>query len=96
MDEKEQFIVEVFDLLTSKIKRGDCTKQQYDSMADVVAENLPLWATSDEIADHFGKTKSAVFSIIKNKMLSKPKKNITMYNFKEFCRRVPASWKKRR
>ena len=96
MDEKEKFIIEVFDLLKSKMTNGNCTKEQYDAIADVMAENLPLWATSDEIAEHFGKTKSAVFSIIKNRMFSKPKKNITLYNFKEFCQRIPSSWKKKR
>lgn len=95
MEEQEEFILEVFDLLRSKFKRHDCTKEQYDAVARVMAENLPLWATADEISSHFGKSKDAVFSVIKNKLTTKPRKNVTLYNFKEFCRRIPASWRKR-
>lgn len=96
MEPQEEFIIEVFDLLKSKFKRGDCTKEQTDAIYSVMAENLPIWATSDEISEHFGKSKDAVFSVIKNKMFSKPRKNITLYNFKEFCKRIPSSWRKKR
>lgn len=96
MTEQEEFVAEVLELLAHKIKNNQCTKEQSDAIYRVTSENLPLWATSDEIAEHFGKTKSAVFSIIKNRMFSKPKKNITLYNFKEFCQRIPSSWKKKR
>lgn len=96
MTEQEEFVAEVLELLAHKIKNNQCTKEQSDAIYRVTSENLPLWATSDEIAEHFGKTKSAVFSIIKNRMFSKPKKNITLYNFKEFCQRTPSSWKKKR
>lgn len=94
--ENEDFVIEVLELMISKLKRGDCTKQQYDALTHVAAENLPLFATADEIADHFGKSRDAVHSVIKNKMFSKPKRNITLYNFKEFCKRVPSSWRKNR
>lgn len=96
MTEQEEFVAEVLELLAHKIKNNQCTKEQSDAIYRVTSENLPLWATSDEIAEHFGKTKSAVFSIIKNRMFSKPKKNITLYNFKEFRQRIPSSWKKKR
>jgi len=96
MDPQDEFVIEVLDLLKSKFKNGSCTKEQTDAIYSVMSENLPIWATSDEIASHFGKTKDAVYSIIKNKMFSKPKRNITLYNFKEFCRRIPSSWRKQR
>lgn len=96
MNEQEEFVVEILDLMATKIKTGNCTKEQSDAVYRVASENLPLWATADEIANHFGKTKSAVFSVIKNKLFSKPKKNITLYNFMEFCKRMPSSWKNKR
>jgi len=68
MDEKTDFILEVFDLLRAKFKRGDCTKEQTDAMYRVLSENLPIWATSDELAEHYGKSKAAVNGIIKRKM----------------------------
>ena len=96
MEPQEEFVIEVLDLLSKKFKNHDCTKEQYDAVATVMAENLPLWATAEEKATHFGKSKDAVFSVIKNKMFTKPRRNITLYNFKEFCRRIPSSWRKKR
>lgn len=93
---EKEYLIQLLDLFKTQLKNGSCTKEQEDALYHALSEIMPVGATADDIADHFGKTKSAVFSIIKNKMLSKPKKNITLYNFKEFCRRVPASWKKRR
>lgn len=96
MTPQEEFSLEVLDLIASKIKNGDCTKEQTDAIYNVTVENLPVWATADEIAKHFGKTKDAVHSIIKNKLISKPKRNVTLYNFKEFCKKIPSSWRKKR
>lgn len=96
MEPQEDFVLEVLDLIRAKFKNHSCTKEQYDSISSVIAENLPLWASAEEIAEHFGKSRDAVHSIVKNKMLSKPRRNITLYNFKEFCRRIPSSWRKPR
>lgn len=95
MEPHEEFVIEVLDLLKSKIKNGNCTKEQTDAIYKVVSENLPIWATADEISDHFGKSRDAVHSVIKNRMFSKPKRNVTLYNFNEFCRRLPSSWRKK-
>ena len=92
---EKEYLIELLDLFKIQLKNGGCTKEQEDALYHALSEIMPVGATAEDMAEHFGKTKSAVFSIIKNKMLSKPKKNITLYNFKEFCRRVPASWKKR-
>ena len=42
MDEKTEFILEVFDLLRNKFKRGDCTKEQTDAIYRVVSQELPI------------------------------------------------------
>lgn len=94
MDEKTDFILEVFDLLRNKFKRGDCTKEQTDAMYRVLSENLPIWATSDELAEHYGKSKAAVNGIIKRKMIPKPRRNVSMYSFNVFHKLVPKSWTK--
>ena len=95
MTPEEEFSLEVLDLMASKIKNNSCTKEQMDAIYNAVAENLSVWATADEIAMHFGKTKDAVHSVIKNRMFTKPKRNVTLYNFKEFCKRLPSSWRKK-
>jgi len=96
MNEQEEFVVEVFELLATKLKTGNCTKEQSDAVYRVASEILPLWATADEIAGHFGKSRDAVHSVIKNKLMTPPKRNVTLYNFKEFCKKIPSSWRKRR
>lgn len=94
--EHEEFIIEVLDLFKAKLKNGSCTKEQTDAVYKVMSENLDIFATADEIAEHYGKSRDAVHSVIKNKMFSKPKRNVTLYNFKEFCKRIPLSWRKSR
>jgi hypothetical protein len=96
MNEQDEFIVEVLELMATKFKTGNCTKAQSDAVYRVASEILPIWATTGEIADHFGKSRDAVHSVIKNKLMSKPKRNVTLYNFKEFCKKIPSSWRKPR
>lgn len=92
---EEDFIIEVLDLMKSKLKSKDCTKEQYDAVSRVAAENLDLFATAEGISNHFGKSLTAVHSVIKNKLIEKPRRNVTLYNFKAFRRVVPSSWLKR-
>lgn len=91
---EEDFIIEVLDLFKSKIKRKECTIEQTDAVYRAIIENMDISATAEEIATHYGKSRDAVHSVIKNKMFSKPKRNVTLYNFKEFCRKIPSSWRK--
>lgn len=93
---EEDFIIEVLDLFKSKIKRKECTIEQTDAVYRAIIENMDISATAEEIAAHYGKSRDAVHSVIKNKMFSKPKRNVTLYNFKEFCRKIPSSWRKSR
>ena len=96
MTAQEEFIFEVLDLFKSKFKNGTCTKEQTDAVYKLMSENLDIFATADELADHYGKSRDAVHSVIKNKMFEKPKRNVTLYNFKAFSRIVPSSWRKKR
>lgn len=91
---EEDFIIEVLDLFKSKLKNKQCTKGQTDSVYRVIVENLDIFATAGEIAEHYGKSRDAVHSVIKNKMFEKPKRNVTLYPFKVFRRIVPSSWLK--
>lgn len=90
----EDFIIDVLDLFKSKMKNGQCTKEQTDAVYKVISENLNIFATADEIASHYGKSRDAVHSIIKNKMFEKPRRNVTLYNFKAFRKLIPSSWHK--
>lgn len=92
---EEDFIIEVLDFLKNKLKNKRCTKAQTDAVYNVMVENLPLFATAEEIAEHYGKSKDAVFSVIKRRMFEKPKRNVTLYNFKAFQKYIPSSWRRK-
>lgn len=96
MNEQEEFIIEVLDLFARKVKNGSCTKEQTDAIYRAASETMDIFATSDEIAEHYGKSREAVHGIIKRKMFEKPRRNITLYNFKAFRKLVPRSWIKHR
>lgn len=95
MGEKE-FIIEVLDLFRSKLKNNTCTKEQIDEVYKVVTENMDIFASAEEIAEHYGKSTDAVHGVIKRRMFKKPRRNITLYSFKAFRRIVPSSWLKKR
>lgn len=89
----EDFIIETLDFFKSKMKNGECTKEQTDAVYNVISENLDIFATAEEIAKHYGKSTEAVHGIIKRKMFQKPKRNITLYSFKAFRKLIPSSWR---
>ena len=94
--EEEDYIIEVLDFLKSKVKNKSCTKEQTDTIYKMISENMDIFATSDELAAHYGKSRDAVHGVIKRRMLEKPRRNVTLYSFKAFRKYVPSSWLKKR
>lgn len=92
---EKEYLIELLDLFKIQLKNNGCTKEQEDALYRALSEIMPISAMAEDIAEHFGKSKEAVHSVIKNKMFSKPKRNVTLYDFKEFCKRIPSSWRKR-
>ena len=92
MNEEQEVILEILDIIKDKIKDGGCTKHQTDVVYDAALNIIDAYATSDELAKHYGKTVEAVHGVIKRRMFEKPKKNITLYSFRAFRKIVPKSW----
>ena len=92
MEEEKDVVLEVLDFIRDQYKRGDCTKRQTDAIYDAALNIVDAYATSDELAKHFGKSVEAVHGVIKRRMLEKLKKNITLYSFRAFRKIVPNSW----
>ena len=95
MTEHEDFIIEVLDLLKSKFKRGDCTKEQTDAIYNLFLDNYDVMVTADDLSRHYNKSRDAIHSVIKRRMFEKPKRNITLYSFKAFSKLIPSSWRKK-
>ena len=78
MEEEQDVVLDVLDFVREQYKEGRCTKRQTDVLYDAALNIVDAYATSDELARHFGKTVEAVHGVIKRRMLTKPKKNITL------------------
>lgn len=92
---EKDFIIEVLDLFKSKLKNNECTKEQTDAVYNTIIENLDIFATVDELSKHYGKSRESVYSVIKRRMIQKPKRNVTLFNFKAFAKLIPSSWHKK-
>ena len=76
-------------------KRLDsCTMQELKSAYRMFAENMELDGTADDFAEFYGKSKDAVFGVIKRNMFQKPKRNVVLYPFHVFRKIIPQSWRK--
>lgn len=91
----EEIIIDVLELFVGKLKRGDCPLAQVNAAYKAITENMDVFATADELSDHFGKSRTAVHGVIKRNMTEKPKRNITHYSFKNFLKVMPPSWRKK-
>lgn len=92
----EEIIIDVLEFFVRKLKRGDCPLSQVDAAYKAISENMDVFATADELSEHFGKSRTAVHGVIKRSMTAKPKRNITHYSLMNFMKVMPSSWRKKR
>jgi len=88
----EEIIIDVLEFFVRKLKRGDCPMSQVNAAYKAIIENLDVFATADDLSDHFGKSRVAVHGVIKRNMTVKPKRNITLYSLLNFIKVMPSSW----
>lgn len=91
----EEIIIGVLEFFVRKLKRGDCPVAQVNAAYKAITENMDVFATADELSEHFGKSRVAVHGVIKRSMTAKPKRNITLYSLMNFIKVMPPSWRKR-
>lgn len=73
-----------------------CTMQEVKSVTNMLMSNMEIHGTLDDFAEFYGRSKDAVSSVIKRRMIQKPKRNVVLYPFHAFQRIVPDSWRKSR
>lgn len=88
----EEIIIGVLELFVGKLKRHDCPMSQVNAAYKAITENMDVFATADELSEHFGKSRVAVHGVIKRNMTVKPKRNITLYSLLNFMKVMPSSW----
>ena len=92
----EEIIIDVLEFFVRKLKRGDCPMSQVNSAYKAITENMDVFATADELSEHFGKSKAAVHGVInRHGTIVRPHRNITHYSFKGFLKAMPSSWRKK-
>ena len=88
-------LIEIFRYGIHKLKRNSCTQEEMEGIMRSIEENIPIQAELDDLADFYGKSKTAVSSQIKRNLYDKPRKNVTLYPFLKVRRILPDSWRKR-
>ena len=78
-----------------KIDNDLCLPDELRSVADAAASKLNINGTLDDLASFYGKSKDAVSSVIKCRMIEKPKRNVVLYPFSAFQKIVPESWRRK-
>ena len=86
-------LAEFLGFLKHKVEKGSLTLEEQQALLRVFEESIPVYATADDIAAYYGKTKEAVHLIVHRKLLSKPKRRV-LYDFREFRKIAPEKWRK--
>lgn len=93
MDSKK-YLSEILGYYKHKVDNDLCTVEEMESVSRAFSENMVAYGTIKELAEFYGKSTDAVKSVIKNKMIQKPKRNTALYRFDIFAKLVP-KWHKK-
>ena len=93
MDAK-RYLSEILGYYKYRLDNNLCTMEEINSAAKAMEANLEIYGTADDFADYFGKSKDAVWGIIKRNVPEKPRRNVVLHSFRAFLKRVPESWTK--
>lgn len=91
----DELIIATLLFWVKKLRRGDCTIEQKRAVFDALQTVGESYATVDELADFYGKSKDAVNGVIKRRYIGKPKRNIVTYSFSKFSKIIPDSWRRK-
>lgn len=89
-------LLEILDYYKKRIEEDTCTMEEMNDALRVLEQNMELHGTISDFAKFYGKTYEAVNGVIKRRMIAKPKKNLTLYNFAIFRKLIPESWREKR
>ena len=78
-----------------KLDHGLCTMEEIEAAEKWAKEQSNISGRVEDFAEFYGKSKDAVFGIIKRNVVEKPKRNVVLYSFRAFSKKVPESWRKK-
>lgn len=86
-------ILDFIDFIRYKVENDKLMMEEMDSISKTIQENLVLYGTIDDLSSFYGKSKDAVNSVIKRRMIEKPRRNIVLYPFHVFRKLIPDCWR---
>lgn len=89
----KQDLKEILRYYEHKLDSGSCQMSEMESITHILMENMEINGTIDDFASFYKKSKDAVNSVIKRRMIAKPKRNVVLYPFHLFRRIIPESWR---
>ena len=87
-----KILAEMLGFVKHRVENGWFTMEEM-SMLGHFADSVPIYATVEDLASYYGKSETAIRSVIHRKMMSKPKRRV-LYDFHEFQRVIPDKWRK--
>ena len=90
----KQVILDILDYLRYQVANDCCTAAELQSIDKSAVENLDIEATTQEIADFYGKDRNAVCNIPKRHFVRPPKRRV-YYSFIDFRKYIPKTWQRK-
>jgi len=90
----DKLLSEILGFYKYKVDNNLCTPEEIKDAEKVLMENMEVYGTIDDFAEFYGKSKDAVNSVIKRRMIQKPKRNVVLYPFHVFQKLIPDKWRK--
>ena len=85
-------LLEFIDFVRYKVETDRMTMDDMEAILRTIESNMHIHATIDDLSAFYGKSKDAVNSVIKRRMIQKPLRNVVLYPFHVFLKLVPDSW----
>lgn len=89
MIDAKKYLSEMLGYFKYKVDNDQCTLEEIESVAKAISENIVSYGTIQDLSKFYGKSPDAVKSVIKNKMIAKPKRNVVLYCVNIFAKLVP-------
>lgn len=90
----DRLLSEILGFYKYKVDNNLCTAEEIRNAEKALMENMEIHGTVGDFAEYYGKSKEAVYSVIKRRMVQKPKRNVVLYPFHAFIKLIPNGWRK--
>lgn len=92
----KQLLHDVLTMLIYKVDNNGCTPEELRGYCNRLSDDITIDATLDDIANAFGQSKNNVKAVMSRNQFQKsnPPKTKKFYNFINFAKIIPKSWRK--